>query len=202
MIVLVRHGETPGNVERRLQFPDTPLSERGRSQAQRLAARLANRDVGAILSSDYLRAHQTAQAVQAACGRDLELDPGLRERHFGELRGRAYADLETDPFAADYHPPGGESWEDLHQRVDEVWSRVVERAARTAGELVVVTHGLVCHSLFERILDLDGEPTPRGLGNTAVTLIAPDPPHRVERLGCTEHLDLETAHDEGTVSGL
>ncbi|MEM7410534.1 MAG: histidine phosphatase family protein [Myxococcota bacterium] len=202
MILLVRHGETDGNAKRVLQFPDTPLSERGHAQAARLAERLKGAPIGGLLASDYARAQQTAEAVRAVTGATLTLDPGLRERHFGELRGRAYADLETDPFAPDYHPPGGESWEELHARVDAVWERVIAAASRTEGHLVVVTHGLVCHSLFSRVLDLGDAVAPRGLGNTALTEIDPRPPFRVERVGCTAHLDAATAHDDRTVSGL
>lgn len=203
MIILVRHGETAGNAERRLQVPDTPLSERGLAQAQRLARRLAGEGVGRILSSDYARARMTAAAVAATTQIAIELDAGLRERNFGELRGRRYADLEVDPFAPGYTPPGGESWDDLHARVDAVWERVRAACAETSGALVVVTHGLVCHSLAERHLSVpEGERWVGGFHNTSVTEIQPVPPWRVERLNCTAHLDDQTAHDVGTRSGL
>lgn len=189
MIVLVRHGQTRGNVERVLQVPETPLSEEGLAQAARLGERLASLDVGRILASDYARAHTTAEAVRKTTGAPLELDPGLRERHFGDLRGMPYADLPEDPFGPDYVPPGGESWQDLHERVDAVWERIVAARAVTEGALVVVTHGLVCHSLASRILTLDPEGAPpRGFGNTSVTLIDPAPPWQVRLLACTAHL--------------
>jgi len=201
-IVLVRHGETPGNAARVLQMPDTPLSPRGVAQAERLADRLAARAVSRILSSDYTRAQMTAAPLQAATGVALELDPDLRERNFGDLRGTAYADLEVDPFAPDYVPPQGESWEALHARVDRVWARLTATAGREQGDLVVVTHGLVCHSLVSRHLALDAEAPDRGFGNTSVTLVEPEPPWRVLLRGCTAHLDASTAHDTRTRSGL
>ena len=51
-VYLVRHGETPLNAARILQHPDTPLSERGAVQAERVAQRLAGCGVAAILTSD------------------------------------------------------------------------------------------------------------------------------------------------------
>ena len=132
-IVLVRHGETPGNAARVLQMPDTPLSPRGVAQAERLADRLAVRAVSRIVSSDYARAQMTAAPLQAATGVALELDPDLRERNFGDLRGTAYADLEVDPFAPGYVPPRGESWEAMHARVDRVWARLTATAGSGTG---------------------------------------------------------------------
>jgi broad specificity phosphatase PhoE len=202
-IVLVRHGETDGNARRVLQHPDTPLSERGLAQARRVAERLAAGRVARILASDYARALRTAELIRDACGAPLVIEPALRERHFGELRGRAYADLEVDPFALDYEPPGGESWDALHRRVDLAWQRVTEASLGLDGDLVVVTHGLVCHSLVSRLLDL-GElgPVPAGFGNTALTIVEPTAPWRVRLLGCVAHLDAETEHDARTLSGL
>lgn len=202
-IVLIRHGETLGNAERRLQFPETPLSDRGLAQAERLGARFAEHPVGAIVSSDYARARMTAEAVQRVTGAPLQLEPDLRERNFGDLRGTAYADLDFDPFAPGYTPPNGESWEDLHARADRAWETLVALAARVENDLVAVSHGLVCYSLASRKLALPhGEDAPSGFGNTAVTVIDPAPPHLADPINCTEHLDAATAHDPRTRSGL
>jgi probable phosphoglycerate mutase len=189
-IVLVRHGETESNAARILQWPDTPLSARGLAQAERLAARLARLPIGRILSSDYARARMTAECVARATAAPLALDAGLQERNFGDLRGTAYRDLGHDPFAADYTPPGGESWEDLHARCDLVWERIARLARETQGHLVVVTHGLVCHSLVTRRLELaEGVQAPLGFANTSVTLIEQGPPWRVALANCCAHLE-------------
>jgi probable phosphoglycerate mutase len=188
-ILLVRHAETELNAARILQRPETPLSARGLEQAERLAERLARLPIGHILSSDLARARMTAECVARATGAALELDAGLQERNFGELRGTPYAELACDPFAPGYVPPGGESWEELHARADAVWERVVRRACATAGHLVVITHGLVCHSLVSRRLELaEGVRAPAGFANTALTRIEPGPPWRVTLLNCTAHL--------------
>ncbi|MGH7895088.1 MAG: histidine phosphatase family protein, partial [Candidatus Binatia bacterium] len=120
-VVLVRHAETTFNAARVVQPPDTPLSERGREQARRLAARLAGSGIRQIRSSDLARARATAQALHAGTGAPLVLDPELRERDYGTIRGTPYAELDVDIFGADYVPPEGEGWDPFHRRVDQAW---------------------------------------------------------------------------------
>jgi broad specificity phosphatase PhoE len=193
-IFVARHGETASNAARILQTPDIPLSARGVAQAQRLAKRLAGLGVVAILTSDYARARMTAERVHAATGAPLEDWPELRERNFGELRGRAYADLGFDPFAADYAPPGGESWQAFHARVAAAWPRVLARARSLDGNLAVITHGLVCRAVAEREVGLGGLEAPLGWANTSLTIVTSVPPASLELLNCVAHLDeLEAA---------
>jgi len=189
-LFLIRHGETAGNALRILQRPDVPLSPRGVAQAERLARRLAGEGVARILSSDYARAMATAEYVQRATGVPLSFEPLLQERNFGDLRGRPYADLGFDPFEPDYAPPNGETSPVFHARVDLAWARVRVLAAATAGDLAVVTHGLVCRSLAARHLVLaDGDVVPERWENTSVTIVDGAPPWRVRVLNCVAHLD-------------
>lgn len=188
-ILLVRHGETASNAARILQTPDIPLSERGVAQADRLAARLARLGVAAILTSDYARARMTAERVRAATAAPLEEWPELRERNFGALRGRAYADLGFDPFAPDYEPPEGESWRVFHERTARAWPRILARAQALDGNLAVITHGLVVRAFAEREVGLGGLEPPLGWPNTSLTIVASDPPPALELLNCVAHLD-------------
>jgi len=131
----------------------------------------------------------TAEVLRDTLGVPLVLDPGLRERDYGDVRGVAYADLGIDIFAPDYAPPGGETWEAFHARVDGAWAGVTGAAGRAAGELVVVTHGLVCHAIATRHLDLPAGTT-AGMrwGNTSLTVLE-GPAYRTPRLlDCTAHL--------------
>jgi len=188
-IVLIRHGETDANAARVVQRPDVALSARGVEQARRLAARLAKRRVGAVVSSDLRRAVMTAETLRERIPVPLALDPGLRERDYGDVRGIAYADLRTDIFAPDYSPPNGETWTAFHARVAEAWTRMQAIAARTDGDLVIVTHGLVCHAIATRHLDLTpGTVVGMSWTHTSVTEIE-GPPYRVARLiDCSAHL--------------
>jgi probable phosphoglycerate mutase len=194
-IYLIRHGETDGNRARIVQVPETPLSERGREQARRLGARLAGLGIARLVASDLARAHETAQAVSALTRVDVEPEPLLQERNFGDIRGTPYAELAESPFGPAYAPPGGETWADFHARVDAAWDRVRAAAEATEGNLAVVTHGLVLHSLAVRHLVLpagvvrapdDGPPL--AFGNTALSIVDKVAPFRISLFACTAHL--------------
>jgi broad specificity phosphatase PhoE len=189
-ILLVRHGETSANATRVVQHPDAPLSERGLAQAERLAARLAGLGVAAIVSSDHARARVTAECVRAATSAPLELWPELCERNFGELRGRSYAEIGIDIFAPDFAPPGGETWPEFHARVERVFRAVGARAAELDGNLAVISHGLVCRSVVERLTRPDqSRVLPEAWLNTSLTVLSKQRPHEIELLNCSAHLD-------------
>ncbi|MEE3332093.1 MAG: histidine phosphatase family protein [Myxococcota bacterium] len=190
---MIRHGETPSNAARIFQTPETPLSDRGVAQAECLAARLRHHPVGLVLASDLERAHQTARIVVTECGAPLELEPLLHERNFGDLRGTAYADVQGDPFGADFAPPAGETWAQFHERVDRAWDAVLAVAQRCDGDLVVVTHGLVCGALLDRKLAAGSatqypEMGTHAFANTSITIASGSAPWTLERVGCIEHL--------------
>lgn len=201
-ILLVRHGETALNAARIVQHPETPLNERGIGQAQRLAARLAEFPVAEIVSSDYKRAHMTAEAIAGVTGLPILIQESLRERNFGDARGVPHGDLGFDLYAPDFHPRGGESWPIFHQRVALAWAEVAARAAGIEGDLVVVSHALVCRSLVENQLSLGMEQdvaVPRW-PNTALTVIENRAPWRVSVLACGAHLGGELADDSAAKS--
>lgn len=191
-IYLIRHGETVLNASRTLQFPDTPLSDRGEAQAERLGERMRGVPLTAVLTSDYARAYRTAQAVHAATGAPLHVRESLRERDLGDHRGTAYGDLTVDIWAEAYQPPNGESWAQFHDRVERAWGEVADFAATADGDFAVVSHALVCRALVERCVPLPDALRPPEIrfGNTAVTFID-GPPWEVSLLGCCAHLDRE-----------
>lgn len=191
-LLLIRHGETELNAGRVVQFPDTPLGPHGLAQADRLGRHLAGHGVARVLCSDYLRARTTAEHVARHCGAPLAECALLRERHFGDLRGRSYETFGgQDIFAPDYVPPGGESWPDFDARVDRAWQEILRHADEVAGALAVVTHGLVLRSLLERVLDANGHVIPQGLTvpNTSLTVVGREAPWPVLELAVTPHLE-------------
>ncbi len=104
-ILVVRHGETDGNALRILQRADVPLNARGIRQAEQLARRLTDHGFVHILCSDLVRARMTAAPVAALSGIEIEENPLLAERNFGDLRGTPWADLAEDPFGPDFARP-------------------------------------------------------------------------------------------------
>ncbi|MDX1383085.1 MAG: histidine phosphatase family protein [Thermoanaerobaculia bacterium] len=202
-ILLIRHGETDGNRLRVVQLPEVPLNERGRAQALRLGERLEDLGIVRILASDLARARMTAEPIGERAGVEVELEPLLQERNFGDIRGHAYASFDFDPMGPDYEPPNGESWAAFHRRAARAWERVVAARREAAGPLAVVTHGLVCRAFSEHHLRLEAPlAAPERWGNTSLTEIEADLPWRVLRLNCTAHLDAGTADDASLVSGL
>ena len=190
-IFLIRHGETPSNAARILQTAAMPLSQQGIDQARRLAARLGDAGIRRILSSDLRRAEMTARAIHDSTEAPIQFEPLLQERNFGDLRGIAYDDLDSDPFEPGYVPPAGESWQTFHERVAKAWEQVQQTVASTSGNLAVVTHGLVCRAIVEQHAKLPEGMTvgsPYGFANTSLTVIADTSPWQVETLACTEHL--------------
>ncbi len=192
-IYLVRHGETASNAARVVQTPDTPLSERGVEQAALLAERLAGDGVGTIICSTLLRTTMTAERVSADSGVPVTLRADLQERNYGDIRGMPYAELGVSILDPDFEPPGGETWREFHQRVDGVWrylAKVAGELPADAGNLVVVTHGLVLHSLMSRRLDTSSfAAVPVGFANTSVTIVEPCQPWLVTTVNCVRHLD-------------
>ncbi|HEX4352233.1 MAG TPA: histidine phosphatase family protein [Polyangiales bacterium] len=197
-IILVRHGETAGNAPRVLQSPDVPLNERGIRQARQLAERLRAFDIAHVLCSDFVRTRMTAEPIRAQLpDARYEESTLLRERDFGDLRGRPYAELEGDPFAPDFVPPNGESWPAFYERVAKAFALIAARRQGLTGDLLVVTHGLVCGVLLHRHLHMADFAAPPGFQNTSVTIFDPAPPHRVRTLNCTLHLSSEAAGRDG-----
>jgi 2,3-bisphosphoglycerate-dependent phosphoglycerate mutase len=200
-IILVRHGETPLNVTRMLQPADTPLSANGLAQAQAVAQRLAGMKIAAILSSDLPRALQTAEAIAAATGAPITPTALLHERNFGELRGQPYDSLPYNPLTMTEAPPGGESVAAFQRRVAQAFAQMVEMRGRVDGHLAVVTHGLVIRALLAQHLQLGADALPLRVGNTSITVCGATPPHALELVDCTRHLDGPIAHDAKSLSG-
>ncbi|GAB3199024.1 histidine phosphatase family protein [Geodermatophilus arenarius] len=142
-LLLVRHGQSTWNAAGLMQgqTAHVPLTDRGHDQARAAARELAALGPGAMLSSDLLRAVQTAEHCAAATGLAFTTTPALREQGYGVLEGRPSRELWdvvdwTDPrWAAE----GGESLADLHARVAALLGRL--RADPPAGVVALVTHG-------------------------------------------------------------
>jgi alpha-ribazole phosphatase len=125
-LLLVRHGETEWNRDRRIQGQtDVCLSELGREQARRLALRLSREPINAIYSSDLKRASETAAPLAQALGLPVHLTPQFREVGFGLWEGLTVDEVARgwpDEYAAwrqdsvRCRPPEGESIEALQER--------------------------------------------------------------------------------------
>jgi len=140
-ILLVRHGETDWNLERRVQgHSDRPLNETGRAQARALAQQLAGEPVDAVYASDLLRALDTARPLAEALGLPVQTLPGLREKHFGTWEGLTDVEIRERFPQSDGGPWGdAETTEDVAARVIAALHDVAGR--HRGGHVVIVTHG-------------------------------------------------------------
>ncbi|MEY4063335.1 MAG: hypothetical protein RIT09_1128 [Pseudomonadota bacterium] len=165
VIYLIRHGETMWNREKRLQgHIDIGLNDVGHQQAERLAKSLVDKKISAIISSDLSRAIDTAKPIALHHQLELNLDPALRERHYGVMQGLSHQEI------ADHHPENHQAWkkrdihfqpengESLAQFNDRVVTAIASWAKKYAGqEIAIVAHGgvLDCLNRAARKVALD-----------------------------------------------
>ncbi len=156
LLRLARHGESEGNFAGSLQGSrfDTPLSARGRRQAEALAIRLADEGIDGVFTSPMVRAKETAGIVAAPHGLGVTVDADLVEFDWGAWSGRPFdGALEQEVSAVrtrwragetDLAPPSGESPVRAAVRAERFLARLRASAARAP---LVVAHGR-----FNRIL--------------------------------------------------
>jgi len=90
-IYLCRHGESEYNAKKIVQgHIDTDLTENGILQAKRLGYFLKDKGIKKVISSDLKRAFKTAQIVAEILKVNHEVDPRIREMHFGTWEGLSY----------------------------------------------------------------------------------------------------------------
>ena len=149
VLVLVRHGESTWNVERRVQGQGGGgLSALGHRQAQHTAGVLAALYPDALLvSSDLERCVQTAGYLADVLGREPQIEVGLRERDFGDWSGRLATELatqETERWERWRHGEdvvGEVGGEDRTALTDRVLPTLRRLAAQTDDACICVTHG-------------------------------------------------------------
>jgi probable phosphoglycerate mutase len=150
-IFLIRHGATEWSVLRRhTGRTDLPLTEEGRAEVERLAARLARERFALVLVSPLVRARETARLT--GFGEVAEVEPDLVEWDYGDYDGRTAVEIRQDrpgwtPWHGGY--PGGETLDDLGARAD----RVVARVRNVEGDVALFAHGHILRVITARWLE-------------------------------------------------
>ncbi|USB34138.1 histidine phosphatase family protein [Paenibacillus sp. YPG26] len=173
--IIVRHGQTKWNAERRyLGHTDLALLPGEEALLRPLASELHGLGFCAVYSSDLRRCPETLQRVRPDLIAGARFDQRLREMNFGEWEGKTYDMLKDNPFYREWidhpeqvTPPGGESWEHFSSRVSgfctEVMSEMLNRAEQTHDardpafslyppRILVLTHGGVVRLLRTLLL--------------------------------------------------
>ncbi|MGC4190997.1 MAG: histidine phosphatase family protein [Thermomicrobiales bacterium] len=168
-MLLIRHGQSLGNIEGRIQDAVDPLTDLGRVQARALATALADRnDITHLYASPLARAQETAEIVGAAIGITPVLVPGLAEIDAGIAAGQLWVDwtaanpglaaaMERDSSVLESWP-GGENAAIFQRRVLNTFQRLVTDHLDTDDVVAVVAHG---GSLAWIAAHLHGDPLDR-----------------------------------------
>lgn len=186
-LILVRHGQSQGNVDRRLDTrpPGADLTELGRQQARTFA--------GALIAPPGLLAHSVARrAIQTAdeIGGELRVDPlaleGIHEVQAGELEDRSddEAIAEFNTIYERWHEgdlglamPGGESGRDVLDRYIPVLTDLRLRYLddhRWTSDIVVVSHGAAIRLAASTLAGVESSYVlDHHLANTEAVVLAP-----------------------------
>ncbi len=193
-ICLVRHGETDWNYARRYQgWSDIPLNALGLEQAGIVARAIGGEEWDVIVSSPLSRARKTAEAIAAALAiEDIDEDPDLRERGYGEAEGLTLEEREAKWAATEW--PGLEPWDVMADRAMAALDRI---AARHPGKRVlVVCHGGLINAVLTRVSKGEYGTGITIILNTARTTILHDgAAWSVDTVTDASHLELEMAVD-------
>ena len=148
-LILIRHGQTPSNVNRLLDtgVPGPGLTELGHEQAAALPDALADERIEALFVSTLVRTHLTAAPLAAAHGLQAHVRDGIREIVAGDLEmasdEESVKTYLTTSFGwsagqTDLRMPGGEDGVEFLGRYDAVIDEVAATGVSTAA---VVSHG-------------------------------------------------------------
>ncbi|KFU81106.1 probable phosphoglycerate mutase [Amycolatopsis lurida] len=153
-LLLVRHGQTEGNVRGALDtaLPGPPLTELGREQAQSLVKRLDGEPIVAVYASQAVRAQETAAPLAAERGLDVQVLDGVHEVAAGDLEGKTDKDSITIYMSVvrrwtlgelDPPIPGGETGAQVRARMLDAVARLRAKheQADPDGTVVLVSHG-------------------------------------------------------------
>jgi broad specificity phosphatase PhoE len=161
-LLLLRHGETAWNRERRYQgWTDTPLSAEGLVQAEAAARELKEHAFAAVYASPLQRARDTAALIAAPQGLEVETDPAFKELAFGQWEGLTLDEARVrdtalyEGWARTPHlvsPPEGESLAQVRTRVLEGLERL--RAGHPDAVVCLVAHGIPVRILILEALGL------------------------------------------------
>ena len=163
-LILVRHGETRWNSERRVQGcrTDSELSKRGKDQAKRTALALKGQNITAIYSSPLKRAADVAHMVAKTHGLVVNPVPELKEIDAGELEGLSEKELmekhrefwkEWTKSNPSFHTPGGESLDELQKRAWQAIQRIMEKHPDEV--VAVVSHLFTILTIICQALGMD-----------------------------------------------
>jgi broad specificity phosphatase PhoE len=159
-LILVRHGRTDAKLDLCLGQADLPLSTRGFTDVQQLAATWNGPAPRFLFCSDLRRAQQSAQVFAAKFAIEPLIDPRLREVDFGRWNGRHWNDVMQADNSRYRHwlenwviqeAPDGESFADVLRRTGAWLAALLGSTANEDCVLAIAHAGsiraVLCHAL-------------------------------------------------------
>lgn len=146
LLATIRHGLTELNRDKRVGGRvDVPLISEGRAQAEEARRTFDGTPFDVVIVSPLVRAIETAEIVTGWPRDRFVVDESCTERSFGAMEGlhplevrERYPDVEylrIGPIGYSLNAPGGEPFEDLHERARDFLGRTL---ARSAGRRILV----------------------------------------------------------------
>ena len=160
-IYFIRHGETAKNRGRIHQGPEEPLTERGREQVRDAIIFLRNQNIDTLVSSNYVRARETADIVANDLGLPYTIEPSVRE--FGRplaLYGKHHYSFDTMRYIFDLYRhrlnllwdhDGAENLAHIRERIRD--ARLMLEAL--PGERIAVVSHRIFMSMFTETVCYD-----------------------------------------------
>lgn len=147
--VIVRHGQTDWNLERRIQgSTDIPLNNTGITQAEFTRDALRDDPFDAVASSHLQRAAFTAATINQHHGKHHVIDARLAERVFGEIEGMT-VDEVNQLFGSFDAVADVEWWDNVGVRMMAALDDL--SAAYPDGRVLVVSHGSAIRAVLGAI---------------------------------------------------
>lgn len=200
-LILIRHGQSVGNIRVDEDMPDSPLTELGMKQAERVAKYVSRKPVTRIISSPLIRAIETAQPLSEALSLQIELWKDLYE--FRE--GSAYIGPSREEMSGLYPEvvlcssmeedgwiyPGGETRKTAAERA-KAMVRKLRQPEYEDDCIAMFAHGSFNDYLIREILQISSEAQINfHQSNTNVNVfVIKNNETEVRKLNLTEHLEL------------
>ena len=145
---LIRHGETEANVTHTSAGGglDSPLTERGRGQAQKVADLIHTLEIKPtkVVHSPMIRAKDTATYINNKLSLLMDEIDDLKEHMLGEWEGQHWDEVFPH-LLANVRPEGGENRDDFAERVKKIFHEILDTHD---DPVMIVAHGGTFHSLL------------------------------------------------------
>ncbi len=174
-LLLIRHGQTHGNINNHLQGDDDPLTDLGRLQARVTGRHLATHEgITHLYASPLARAFETASLIGREIRHEPMIEPGLAELNIGVAAGTPFpAWAEENPHhieqlndpvrRMDFKWEGGENGHIFRDRVFAAWDHIVNEHMGSTDVVAAVSHGGALAWIAARIQDLPTDTWPEDM---------------------------------------